>query len=198
MSQTLLHRVLPFSKRLIEKTVLPGETVIDATAGNGNDTFFLAEHVGDDGHVYAFDIQQQALDTTAARLDTLNDRVTLVLDSHANVDKYVQGPVSGAMFNLGYLPHGADLSVVTKPDTTIKAIHKLLGLLKKDGIITISVYDGHEGGVEERDALLAYVKKLHQAEVHVARYELLNQRKNPPFLLALEKMRDFNEPKIIE
>ena len=198
MSQTLLHRVLPFSKRLIEKTVLPGETVIDATAGNGNDKFFLAEHVGDDGHVYAFDIQQQALDTTAARLDTLNDRVTLVLDSHANVDKYVQGPVSGAMFNLGYLPHGADLSVVTKPDTTIKAIHKLLGLLKKDGIITISVYDGHEGGVEERDALLAYVKKLHQAEVHVARYELLNQRKNPPFLLALEKMRDFNEPKIVE
>lgn len=198
MSQTLLHRVLPFSKRLIEKTVLPGETVIDATAGNGNDTSFLAEHVGEDGHVYAFDIQQQALDTTAERLDSLNNRVTLVLDSHANVDKYVQGPVSGAMFNLGYLPHSEDLSVVTKPDTTIEAIHKLLGLLRKDGIITISVYDGHEGGAEERDALLAYVKSLHQAEVHVARYELLNQRKNPPFLLALEKMRDFDKPKLVE
>lgn len=198
MSQTLLHRVLPFSKRLIEKTVLPGETVIDATAGNGNDTFFLAAHVGENGHVYAFDIQQQALDATAARLDSLNNRVTLVLDSHANVDKYVQGPVSGAMFNLGYLPHGDDLSVVTKPGTTIEAIHKLLGLLKKDGIITISVYDGHDGGKEERDALLAYVKSLHQAEVHVARYELLNQRRNPPFLLALEKMRDFDEPKLVE
>lgn len=198
MSQTLLHRVLPFSKRLIEKTVLPGETVIDATAGNGNDTSFLAEHIGVDGHVYAFDIQQQALDTTAERLDSLNHRVTLVLDSHANVDKYVQGPVSGAMFNLGYLPHSEDFSIVTKPDTTIEAIHKLLGLLRKDGIITISVYDGHEGGPEERDALLAYVKSLHQAEVHVARYELLNQRKNPPFLLALEKMRDFDEPKLVE
>ena len=198
MSQTLLHRVLPFSKRLIEKTVLPGETVIDATAGNGNDTLFLAEHVGEDGHVYAFDIQQQALDATATRLNHLNNRVTLIWDSHANVDKYVQGPVSCAMFNLGYLPHGEDLSVVTKPNTTIEAIHKMLGLLKKDGIITISVYDGHEGGVEERDALLTYVKSLHQSEVHVARYELVNQRKNPPFLLALEKMRDFDEPKLVE
>lgn len=198
MNQILLHRVLPFSKRLIEKTVLPGETVIDATAGNGNDTLFLATHVGEDGHVYAFDIQQQALDATAERLNDLNERVTLVLDSHANIDKHVQGPIGGAMFNLGYLPHSDDLSVITKPDTTIEAIHKILGLLKKDGVITISVYDGHEGGKEERDALLAYVKSLHQAEVHVARYELLNQRNNPPFLLALEKMKDFEEPRLGE
>ena len=102
------------------------------------------------------------------------------------------------MFNLGYLPYSDDLSVITKPETTIEAIHKMLGLLKKDGVITISVYDGHEGGIEERDALLSYVKSLHQAEVHVAQYQLLNQRNNPPFLLALEKMKDFDEPKVGE
>lgn len=198
MNQILLHRVLPFSKRLIEKTVLPGETVVDATAGNGNDTLFLATHVGENGHVYAFDIQQQALDATAERLNDFNDRVTLVLDSHANVDKHVQESIGGAMFNLGYLPYSDDLSVITKPETTIEAIHKMLGLLKKDGVITISVYDGHEGGIEERDALLSYVKSLHQAEVHVAQYQLLNQRNNPPFLLALEKMKDFDEPKVGE
>ncbi len=194
MSQILLPRVLPFAKRLIAKTVVPGETVVDATAGNGNDTLFLSEHVGENGHVYAFDIQQQALDSTAARLEDLMDRVTLVLDSHANVDQYVQSPIGGAMFNLGYLPYSEDLSIITKPDTTIAAIHKLLGLLKKDGLITISVYDGHEGGADERDALLAYVKSLHQADVHVARYELLNQRNNPPFLLSIEKLKDFEEP----
>lgn len=196
MNQIILHRVLPFSKRLIEKTVLPGETVVDATAGNGNDTLFLAQHVGENGHVYAFDIQQQALDATATRLNDLNERTTLILDSHASIDKYVQGPIGGAMFNLGYLPYSEDQSVVTKPATTIEAIHKILGLLKKDGIITVSVYDGHEGGKEERDALLAYVKSLHQTEVHVARYELLNQQNNPPFLLALEKMKDFDEPTV--
>lgn len=193
MSDILLHRVLPFSKRLIVETVKPGETVVDATAGNGNDTLFLAELVGDEGRVFAFDIQQAALEATANRLDILNDRVTLVLDSHANVDQYVLEPIGGAMFNLGYLPYSEDLSVITKPDSTIEAIDKLLGMLKKGGIITISVYDGHEGGVEERDALLTYVKSLHQADVHVIRYELLNQRKNPPFLIAIEKVRDFDE-----
>lgn len=198
MNQILLHRVLPFSKRLLSETVLPGETVVDATAGNGNDTEFLVKLVGSEGSVFAFDIQQAALDSTAERLGEMNDYVELVLDSHANVDRYVEKPIGGAMFNLGYLPYSEDLSVVTKPASTIKAIHKLLGLLKKGGIITISVYDGHEGGAEERDALLAYMQSLHQADVHVIRYELLNQRRNPPFLIAVEKVRDFDEVVLVE
>lgn len=198
MSELLLHRVLPFSKQLISKKVLPAETVIDATAGNGNDTQFLAELVGENGQVFAFDIQQQALDSTKERLQNLAERVTLILDSHANVDKYVQTPIGGAMFNLGYLPYSDDLSVITKATSTITAVHKMLGLLKKDGIITIAVYDGHDGGKEERDALLDYVVNLHQADVHVAKYEILNQRNNPPFLLAIEKLRDFTEVRVVE
>lgn len=193
MSNIILHRVLPYSKRLIQQAVLPGEIVVDATAGNGNDTQFLAETVGAEGHVYAFDIQQQALDTTSERLGPLNDHVSLILDSHANVEQYVKAPIGGAMFNLGYLPYSDDLSVITKAESTIAAVHKLLGLLKKEGLITISVYDGHEGGQEERDALLAYVSGLHQADVHVIRYELMNLRNNPPFLIAIEKLRDFSE-----
>lgn len=194
----ILHRVLPFSKRLIEKTVQPGETVVDATAGNGNDTQFLAEHVGEDGHVFAFDIQQQALDATKKRLGNLAERTTLILDSHENVDEYIKKPIGGAMFNLGYLPYSDDLSIITKAESTITALHKLLGFLKRDGMITIAVYDGHEGGKEERDAVLNYVTKLHQADVHVARYEIINQRNNPPFLLAIEKLRDFTEARLVE
>ncbi|MCZ2257931.1 tRNA (mnm(5)s(2)U34)-methyltransferase [Sporosarcina sp. G11-34] len=187
-----LLRVLPFARRLLERTIVPGEIVVDATAGNGNDTQFLAKHVGEHGHVYAFDIQQAALDSTAQRLGELNNRVSLILDSHDKVEQYVNEKIGGAVFNLGYLPHSEDLSIVTKPDTTIKAIHTLLGMLKKGGIIAISVYDGHEGGAEERDALLDFVMNLHQADVHVVRYELINQKNNPPFLIALEKMKDFN------
>ncbi len=37
-----------------------GDIVIDATMGNGHDTQFLAELVGENGHVYAFDIQESA------------------------------------------------------------------------------------------------------------------------------------------
>ena len=188
-------RVLPFARQLLAKTINPGEHVVDATAGNGNDTLFLAEQVGINGHVYAFDIQQAALDSTAQRLGKLNTRVTLICDSHDNVKNYINTPISGAIFNLGYLPHGHDLTIVTQPETTIKAVHAMLGMLRKGGTIAIAVYDGHEGGAKERDALLAYVKNLHQTDIHVAKYEILNQQNNPPFLIALEKMRDFVEPR---
>ncbi|HEY4566811.1 MAG TPA: class I SAM-dependent methyltransferase [Savagea sp.] len=196
----LLHRVLPMSKRWIATQAGKGSTVIDATAGNGNDTKFLAELVGEEGHVYAFDIQKEALDSTHARLveHGLERRVTLIQDSHANVATYVDRPIDAAMFNLGYLPYSDDLSVITRAESTIAAIDAMLDLLKKDGIITVSVYDGHPGGPEERDALMAYVRTLHQKDVHVARFELLNQRSNPPHLLAFEKMRDFTSHERIE
>lgn len=198
MSDIILHRVLPFSKRLIQQVVTLDDIVVDATAGNGNDTQFLAEQVGENGYVYAFDIQQAALDATEKRLGLLNGQVSLILDSHANIDTYVDTPIAGAMFNLGYLPYSDDLSVITKAESTTTAVHKLLGLLKKGGLITISVYDGHEGGPEERDALLNYVQQLHQADVHVIKYELLNLRYNPPFLIAIEKLRDFDEVRLAE
>ncbi|MFJ7934771.1 class I SAM-dependent methyltransferase [Sporosarcina sp. NPDC096371] len=193
-----LLRILPFARQLLRDTIVPGETVIDATAGNGNDTEFLAQFVGEDGHVVAFDIQQAALEATSKRLGNLNERVTLVLDSHDNVEQYVKGQIGGAVFNLGYLPHSEDLSIVTTPGSTLKAIDTMLSMLKKGGIIAISVYDGHEGGPEERDALLNYVNNLHQADVHVIRYELLNQRNNPPFLIALEKMKEFKTARQVE
>ncbi|WP_301109172.1 class I SAM-dependent methyltransferase [Sporosarcina sp.] len=193
MTDIILHRVLPFAKRLLAERVQPGETVVDATAGNGNDTLFLAGLVGETGRVIAFDIQQQALDSTKQHLGELAERTELILDSHANVKAYIEGVIGGAMFNLGYLPYSEDHSIITTPSSTIAALDALLGLLKKSGIITITVYDGHEGGSEERDALLDYVKTLHQGDVHAIRYELLNQRRNPPFLLALEKMKDFSE-----
>lgn len=190
----IIHRVLPMTKRLIQRVTKEGDLVVDATAGNGNDTLFLAETVGPSGKVFAFDIQQEALNATKQRLiqhDCL-EQVELICDSHANVGHYVKKPISGAMFNLGYLPYSENSSVVTQAESTIVAIDTMLDLLKKDGILTVSVYDGHPGGPEERDALLQYVRTLFQKDVHVAKYELLNQRNNPPFLLAFEKMRDFN------
>ena len=188
-----LLRVLPMAKRLLAESVNPGDIVVDATAGNGNDTQFLAEHVGEHGHVYAFDIQQAALDSTAKRLGELTSRVSLILDSHENVDQYVNDEIGGAIFNLGYLPHGKDSSIVTKPDSTIKALHKILNMLRVGGIISIAVYDGHEGGSKERDALLNYIQALHQADFQAIRYEQLNRLKAAPFLIAIEKMKDFSQ-----
>ena len=41
----------------LRQVVQPGDTVIDATMGNGHDTAMLAELVGESGHVIAFDVQ---------------------------------------------------------------------------------------------------------------------------------------------
>ena len=99
MAQTL-ERVLPFSKHLLEKALKPGDIAIDGTAGNGYDTLFLAELVGKDGHVYSFDVQEEAIVSTKSKLEEANiNQVTLVHDGHQNVLNYVNQPISAAIFN---------------------------------------------------------------------------------------------------
>ncbi len=67
------------SHDMIQKIVLPGDIVIDATAGNGNDTLFLAGLVGETGRVYSFDIQARAIEKTRKKLELhgVLDRVVL-------------------------------------------------------------------------------------------------------------------------
>ena len=43
------------ARDVLERAVQPGDTVIDATMGNGHDTLMLCEAVGPEGRVYAFD-----------------------------------------------------------------------------------------------------------------------------------------------
>ena len=186
-----LERVLQYAQTLLKSAVTEGDIAVDATAGNGHDTLFLAQLVGDDGFVYAFDVQKQAVDATLHRLldNALEHRALVLKDGHENVAKYVNKPVAGAIFNLGYLP-GSDHEVITRPNTTIQALERLLKLLKVGGIIVLVIYHGHEGGKEERDEVIRFVSELPQKYVHVLRYEFLNQKNDPPFVIALEKVKE--------
>ena len=177
--------------RQLKTAVTEGDIAVDATAGNGHDTRFLAQHVGDDGFVHAFDVQKQAVDATLHRLldNALEHRALVLKDGHENVAKYVNKPVAGAIFNLGYLP-GSDHEVITRPNTTIQALESLLKLLKIGGIIVLVIYHGHEGGKEERDEVIRFVSELPQKYIHVLRYEFLNQKNDPPFVIALEKVKE--------
>lgn len=187
-----LERILPFSKTLLRSVLQAGDIAIDATVGNGRDTVFLAEQVGRSGKVFGFDIQKEAIENTKARLKEKNllDRVQLFQTSHANmletIPKDVYGKVKAAVFNLGYLP-GGDKSIVTKAPSTIAAIEHLLQILTVGGLIVIVVYHGHEEGKRERDELLAYVTKIEQSKADVLRYEFINQKNHPPFIIAIEK-----------
>ena len=169
--------------------VLDDESVaVDATMGNGNDTAFLA---GLAKKVYAFDVQEQALEKTRQRLSDLEiENAELILDGHENLDRYVTEPIRAAIFNLGYLP-SADKSVITLPATTIEAMEKICARLEKGGRMAIMIYYGHEGGDIERDAVLDFVSQLPQKDYTATIYRTLNQVNQPPFLVMIEKLESY-------
>jgi 16S rRNA C1402 N4-methylase RsmH len=187
-----LERILPYARKLLETAVESGDVTIDATVGNGHDTLFLANLVGPEGKVFGFDIQKQAIESCKEKLhnQNLEERVTLFQTGHEHLQHYIpssqHGKVTGAIFNLGYLP-GGDKSIVTVPDTTISAVEQVLQVLAPEGVIVMVVYHGHPEGQIERDCLLDYVETIDQKSAHVLKYQFLNQFNNPPFIIAIEK-----------
>ena len=183
-----LDRILPFTKGLLEKVVVKGDCVIDATCGNGWDTVFLSHLVGKEGKVYAFDVQKEAIDRASTRLKEARiKQVDLILDGHENVLKYVDVEVSAAIFNLGYLP-GSDKTITTHGATTWRAVVDILSLLAVGGIIVLVIYHGHEAGKAERAEIEAALVSLDPMKTEVLRYEFLNKN-NAPYVIAIEKLR---------
>nr|GGG66000.1 rRNA methyltransferase [Virgibacillus oceani] len=162
---------------------------MDATAGNGNDTIFLSQLTGETGQVLAFDVQEKAITAVTKRLTEKQlSNTRLIHDGHENIVAYLEEgeQIGGAIFNLGYLP-GGDKSIITKADTTIKAVKAMLPYLKCGGTIVLVVYHGHNGGQLEKDALMEYTSTLSQQSFHVLQYGFINQKNHPPFILAVEK-----------
>ena len=62
----ILKNARHLAARYVEEILRPGDVAVDATMGNGKDTQFLCELVGETGRVYAFDVQEEALERTAA------------------------------------------------------------------------------------------------------------------------------------
>jgi len=186
--------VLSTAHKWISERVHSGEIAIDATAGGGVDTLALLQLVGPKGTVYAFDIQQEALERTAERLEPylLQQQIAtpkLILDSHANMKRHIPedeiGKVAAVMFNLGYLPGGNE-AVITEPASTIAALESSLGLLRRGGIITCMLYPGHAGGSEEAREVENWASALPTDRAQAVIYRQL-QRANSPYLIAIER-----------
>ncbi|HHV95478.1 MAG TPA: methyltransferase domain-containing protein [Clostridiaceae bacterium] len=188
----ILKNALIQSHNYIKAVVEEGDIVVDATAGNGNDTLMLAKLVGETGKVYSFDIQEKAINNTYKKLsdEGVEKRVVLIKDGHQNMDKYVteKGKVKAVMFNLGYLP-GGDHSIATKPSTTIEAIKKAMNIIMTGGLISIVVYYGGDTGFEERDKVMEFVCQINPKEFVVMKACYVNQINCPPFLLCIEKIK---------
>lgn len=187
-----LERVLPYSKKILKLALEEGDIAVDCTIGNGHDTVFLAGLVGPGGHVYGFDIQEEAVSATREQVvkSGYSERVTLFKESHSRLLELIpqvdHSRIRGAIFNLGYLP-GGDKEIVTLAESTIAAVEQLLSVMEKEAVIVLVIYHGHPEGQVERDALLDYVTTLDQKRAHVLQYRFMNQVNNPPFIIAIEK-----------
>lgn len=172
----------------LRRFLLPGDTAVDATMGNGHDTQFLCELVGESGHVYAFDIQEQAVENTRKRLEEagLSARATLYCASHDQIGALVPSPVQAVMFNLGWLP-GGDKRVTTHWETTRQAVDQALKLLAPEGICVICVYPGHPAGDNERRELTAWLGALRPQDFNVLHHRFINAGPGAPECFILQK-----------
>ena len=179
------------SADILERAVLPGDAVVDATMGNGHDTLFLCQLVGENGRVYAFDVQQQAVESTQKRLEEAGvlSRAVLFCLGHEHMAEKVEGPVAAAVFNLGWLP-GGDHSVTTHWETTQKAVESALSLLKPLGVLVICAYPGHQEGDRERAALTAFLSALPPQRFNVLHQKFLNAGPGAPECFVVQKQQN--------
>ncbi len=180
---------LGVSHKVIASMVGAGAFCIDATAGNGHDTVFLAELVGERGRVLAMDIQESAVLSTRANIDEhgFSERASVVLKSHEFIDELAKPETADCIvFNFGWLP-GGDHSVFTLPETSLAAVEKSLALLKHGGLLSLCLYYGRNNGYGERDALLDWAAGLESSAYNVVCCDFLNRKNDPPFPLFIVK-----------
>jgi predicted methyltransferase len=166
-----------------------GDLAIDATAGNGHDTVFLAECVGSNGRVLAFDIQAAAICSARSRViaASLVSRVEFHQRSHSGMTEHAENEsVSVVMFNLGYLP-GEDHQLTTEPEETLTAMAAAAALLKPGGVLSVVCYPDHAAGAEEAAGVEEWMRSKTACGWRVARYGMLGTLKPAPFLLVASK-----------
>lgn len=164
------------------------DIVIDATAGNGYDTLFLAKNTPQSAQIYAFDVQPKALEVTKARTAAYADRIHYLLCSHEYIAEKVPKAIDACIFNLGYLPGFAHDMAIAK-ESTRKAVGSVLKKLRVNGICVLVVYPGHPEGKQEADMLQEMLATLPQREFTAGCYQLSNHKLSAPYAYLIERVR---------
>ncbi len=159
--------------------VSSGDTVIDATMGNGHDTFFLAQLLNGKGRLIGYDIQAEAIEQTKARLQTLSESERAIVSlQHKSHIFFSEKEVKLIVYNLGYLP-GGDKSATTKTENTLKSLKHALEAIGSMGAISITCYPGHPEGAKEEAGIFDFVKKLSSREWNVCYHQWINRPQSP-------------------
>lgn len=166
---------------ILRDVVNKGDTVIDATCGNGYDSFTLAALAlePDRGFLICYDIQTAAIAATKSRLSSLRcvteQNVDLRCENHKDLGRDLEeGSVKAIVYNLGYLP-GGDKGIITRTEETLQSLNNALSLITRGGLISVMCYQGHEGGREELKMVEAWSRGLDCELFIVQRHELWNR-----------------------
>lgn len=184
MENTKFPSMVQLAQEWLLPFLHPGAVAVDATMGNGGDTLFLAQQVGSEGQVYAFDVNPLAVQRTRAKLEQAGQtNVRYIQSSHENLGQVVNRPIQAAMFNLGYLPGGEDKRQCTRAVSTLGAVAQAVYLLAPRGALTVCAYVGHPGGADEHQLVREFLCALPASEFQVLNVCACNQV-NAPVLYA--------------
>lgn len=187
-----LPLAIEWAHRALADRISAGSWVVDATAGNGHDTLFLAREVGCGGRVFAFDVQKEALEETRHRLVEAHipaSRYTLILDSHARMKEALPaealGRIRAVVLNLGFRP-GGDKRTTTQCSSTLAALTSAAALIAPGGIITTVAYPGHASGETEAEQVAQWMRARTPDYFEVQNIRAMNRIQPAPELwLAL-------------
>jgi methylase of polypeptide subunit release factors len=178
----LMKPHLAYAQAYWQKWVAPGDLVIDATVGNGHDSFFLAQLLKGQGSLTGYDIQPQAIESAKKRLEELpfllRRNISLKLQSHVHFEEKNAKLI---VYNLGYLP-GGNKTVTTLSDTTLQSLQKALLTLSADGAVSITCYPGHEEGRKEEAAIMEFLKMLPATQWSVCIHQWINRSLAPSLI----------------
>ncbi|MCA9014121.1 MAG: methyltransferase domain-containing protein [Planctomycetaceae bacterium] len=186
-----MTRLTDQAHEFIAAVLQPGEIAVDATAGNGHDTLFLCQTVGQAGKVFALDIQQAALDQAADLLQQAGiSHCELLCCDHRHLGELVPADyrqrIGAIMFNLGYLP-GGDHRQITQTDSTLAAIEAALQLLRPGGILTVLAYPGHPGGDSETMSVSECFNRLEKSAYETRIVYARSESVSAPRLFVVKK-----------
>ncbi|GJW63832.1 putative rRNA methylase YtqB isoform X1 [Tanacetum coccineum] len=153
-----------FGKRKATEVVIvvkKGDTVVDATCRNGYDTLAMLN---------------------------MKEMVKLIVRVTANGKKLLPRDVRVRLvaFNLGYLP-GGDKTLITKSDTTRLAMEVASRIVASGGLISMLVYVGHPGGMEEYDTVEGFASQLSVNDWICCKLQMLNRPLAPILVLLCKR-----------
>ena len=180
------------AKTWLNEHIKVGDSVIDATLGNGFDALFLAQAIGKTGTLYGFDVQQEAINSTTQLLRHESCQKVFLRQGHehmvAHIPQEKHGHIQAVMFNLGWLPR-SDKSIITHADTTILALEQSLALLAPKGRLSVMVYPGHQGGDDEAKQVMSWLEQTCiSCEALIYNAIILPNRPTAPILLQIAKL----------